>query len=408
MSTLVPNARASRGPVGGGERISRPRFAFVAPYLPAPEDSGGRIRMAALARALAGLGEVELFARVWPAELTGVSARRLSALRPYARTQLFARDLPAGVPGIHPWRARDATPMGLLRALRARHEALPFDAVVACHAYASLALRGLGRIVTVVDEHNIESRYARDVLLAPWREWRAMERLEARAWRGASLITCVRDDDARLIAARTGAEVAVIPNGTRLDAARWRLPSTREGHRVIFVGAMSHRPNVEAAVFLAREVLPRLRSRWSDARLVLCGRDPDAAVRALAGPQVEVTGTVDAVAPYLDQASVFANPLRAGEGTSLKVLDALGAGLSLVSTQLGARGLPLLSPTHMLCAESPEQFVDAIAAVWARPDEADERARAAREAIRDYDWSSLSARFAERVCARVEAQRSTR
>ena len=392
----VPNALPGDGPVG--ER-RRPRFAVVSPYLPAPEDSGGRIRIAALARGLARQGDVTLFARAFSIELQGVASRRLASLEMYRAVHLFTRDLPSGLPGWTPWRARDATPRGLLRALRDAHREAPFDAVIACHAYAAAALQGVPGARTVLDEHNLESRYARDVLRAGRLEVAALARFERRAWAHADLVTCVRDDDAGVIRADARGDVRVLPNGVHLPRARWRRPSARTGRVVLFLGAMSHPPNVAAAEVLAREVLPRLRATEPDATLVLCGRAPSPRVRALQGPGVTVTGTVDDPAPFLYDASVFANALPGGEGTSLKVLDAAAAGLPLVSTPEGIRGFALRDGEHAWVAQDGASLADAILRVWRDPDEADRRAHAALDAVRNHDWTRLGDDFADAVRA---------
>lgn len=376
---------------------SRPRFAVVSPYLPAPEDSGGRIRIAALARGLARRGEVTLFTRAFPNEFAGPASRRLAALEVYREVHLFSRDLPSGLPGWTPWRARDATPRGLLRALRDAHRHAPFDAVIACHAYAAAALRCAPGARAVLDEHNLESRYARDVLRAGRVEVAALARFERSAWAHAGLVTCVRDDDARAIRARTRATVRVVPNGAHVQRAVWRSPSARSGRGVLFVGAMSHPPNVAAAELLAREVLPRLRLTEPDAALVLCGRAPSPRVLALRGAGVTVTGTVDDPAPFLYDASVFANALPGGEGTSLKVLEAAAAGLPLVSTPEGLRGFELRDGEHAWVARDGASLADAILRVWRDPAEADRRARAALDAVRDLDWARLGDDFADAV-----------
>lgn len=376
---------------------SRPRFAVVSPYLPAPEDSGGRIRIAALARGLARRGEVSLFARAFPNEFAGPASRRLAALETYREVHLFTRDLPSGLPGWTPWRARDATPRGLLRALGDAHRQRPFDAVIACHAYAAAALRVVPGARAVLDEHNLESRYARDVLRAGRTEVAALARFERRAWSHADLVTCVRGDDAGVIRESTRAAVRLVPNGAHLRRARWRCPSARGGRGVLFVGAMSHPPNVAAAELLAREVLPRLRAVEPDATLVLCGRAPSPRVLALRGPGVAVTGTVDDPAPFLYDASVFANALPGGEGTSLKVLEAAAAGLPLVSTPEGLRGFDLRDGEHAWVGRDGASLADAILRVWRDPAEADRRARAALDAVRDLDWTRLGDDFADAV-----------
>lgn len=359
--------------------------------------------MAALARGLEALGPVDLFARVFPVELEGPSAPRDEALALYRELHLFGRGLPSGVPGLDPWRARDAVPCALLGALRAAHRARPYDAVVACHAYASPALGAAPGAARVVDEHNLEGRYAREVSRANPLERSAMARLERRAWRAADLVTCVRDDDLAVIA-RDARACAVVPNGVALAEVPWRPPSARRGRAVLFVGALSHGPNVDACVTLARDVLPLLRAAEPGAELVLCGRAPDAAVRALARDGVTVTGTVPSTAPWLDGASVFACPLRAGEGTSLKVVEAAAAGLPIVSSALGARGFALRDGEHLLLAEGPRAVADAVLATWRDPAAADRRALAAREVARALDWTALGARFAALVEAAIAAR----
>lgn len=361
--------------------------------------------MGALARALALLGEVDLYARVFPVELEGDDAPRSRALEVWHRVTLFGRGSPSGLPLRDPWRARDAVPLGLRRALARAHRARPYDAVVACHAYAFGALDGLGGAVRVLDEHNLEGRYARTVLRANPLERVAMERFERRAWRAADLVTCVREEDRRVIARHAGGASAVVPNGVDLSAVSFRAPSARRGRAVLFVGALSHRPNVDACVALAREVLPRLLRAEPEAGLILCGRAPDATVRALAGERVTVTGTVPSTAPWLDEASVFANAIREGEGTSLKVIEAAAAGVPIVSTAVGARGFAMAHRTHLLRAEDPDAFAEAILATWRDPAAADRRAHAAREVALAHDWERLGARFAALVMDGVEARR---
>jgi glycosyltransferase involved in cell wall biosynthesis len=133
---------------------------------------------------------------------------------------------------------------------------------------------------------------------------------------------------------------------------------------------------------------------------VLCGRAPSPRVLALQGPAVTVTGTVDDPAPFLYDASVFANALPRGEGTSLKVLEAAAAGLPLVSTPEGLRGFALRDGEHAWVAQGSASLADAILRVWRDPDEADRRAHAALDAVRDHDWTRLGDDFADAVLSR--------
>jgi glycosyltransferase involved in cell wall biosynthesis len=374
-----------------------PRVALVAPYLPAPANTGGRIRIYHLARALARYATVDLFARAWPVELSLEAGDVAPALSVYAR-----REIVLGGPlllrsVLTSRRVGEASPRALVAALREAHGAAPYAAVVACHAYGAYAAQGLAGAAFVLDEHNIESRYALAVQPSDTFEAGRLRRWERRCWCKADLVTVTTTDDAAHVrTVRTGA-TEVVPNGVACREIEHTPPSQRRGHTLLFVGAMSHAPNVRAAVELAREVLPRLRRVVPDAHLVLCGRAPTEAVRALASPAVTVTGTVDDVAPWLAKADVYVNLLRTGAGSSLKVAEALAAGVPLVTTAVGARGYALEHGVHALVAESIDDVLRAVLATWNDRGAADVRAARGREFAEALDWDTLGERFAAHV-----------
>jgi glycosyltransferase involved in cell wall biosynthesis len=143
--------------------------------------------------------------------------------------------------------------------------------------------------------------------------------------------------------------------------------------------------------------MPRVWADEPSARLVLCGRSPCSQVRALAGPGIEVTGTVPSVAPYLASAAVYANALFHGAGSSLKVPEALASGIPLVSTGLGVRGFPLVPQVHYTRAEDARSFASAIVQLLRARAELDDRARAARAVAEQFDWERVAEGFAELV-----------
>jgi glycosyltransferase involved in cell wall biosynthesis len=163
---------------------------------------------------------------------------------------------------------------------------------------------------------------------------------------------------------------------------------------------MSFPPNIRAARFLAEKVLPLVLAEVPDANLVLCGRDPSREVLALAGPNVTVTGTVPSVTPYLEDAAVYGNALFEGAGSSLKVPEALAAGIPLVSTSVGVRGFDLREGDHFLGAEDPEGFCRQILRILRDPARADPLSRRGRDYVRSLDWELLGQKFLSAVeCA---------
>lgn len=371
-----------------------PRVAIFTPYLPAPAFSGGRIRIHRLSTALAGAAELELFAQASPAETR--AARGAAELSIYSRVHTAARLFPAWPASELPARVRRGSPRRLLRAFLAAHRAAPFDVVVVEHVHAARWAPELG-LPWVLDEHNVESRYvaARDGA-AGAEEVRRLERWQRAMWRRANRVVSVTADDAAEIEAAGSAPPVLIPNGVDADAVGFVPPSARSGADVLFVGLLDHPPNVRAAEWLVREVLPLVRRRVPSARAVLCGANPSRAVRALASGSVVVTGQVPSVMPHLAAARAYACPLREGAGSSLKVLEALASGVPLVATQTAARGVRLEDGVHFRRAEDVREFVEHLVAVL-QGTASDEMARRGRALAEGYDWAALGRRFSEVV-----------
>jgi glycosyltransferase involved in cell wall biosynthesis len=186
---------------------------------------------------------------------------------------------------------------------------------------------------------------------------------------------------------RAGArEVLVVPNGVDVRAVPWAAPAA--GRTLIYVGHYGYQPNAAAALELADEVLPRVRASVPDAQLQLVGADPTEAMRAR---PVEVTGTVPDVLPYLRAARVMVVPLRSGGGTRLKILEALAAGVPVVSTPLGAEGLELRDGEHLLVGETRADLAALTVRVIEDDALANRLSTAGRAHVeRTYDWTALA------------------
>jgi glycosyltransferase involved in cell wall biosynthesis len=134
-------------------------------------------------------------------------------------------------------------------------------------------------------------------------------------------------------------------------------------------------PNEDGIQWFASEILPRIRREIADVRLWVVGRNPTAAVRALGEEHadIEVTGTVDDIRPYIDRGAVYVVPLRIGGGTRIKIFEAMAMERATVSTRIGAEGLPVHHGEDIVLADDPAEFAAQVVRLL--------RDRAARRAL---------------------------
>jgi GT2 family glycosyltransferase/glycosyltransferase involved in cell wall biosynthesis len=169
-------------------------------------------------------------------------------------------------------------------------------------------------------------------------------------------------DAAELRRAGLATPVAVVPNVHPVHQGP--TPGFEERGGLVFVGGFNHPPNVDGILWFHQEVLPLVRQRLPGLPLAVVGSNPPPAVRKLDGDGVVVTGYVPETAPFLDTARVSIAPLRYGAGMKGKVGEALSRRLPVVTTAVGAEGMGLESERHLLVAESPRAFADAVVRLY--------------------------------------------
>ena len=245
-------------------------------------------------------------------------------------------------------------------------------------------------------------------------QWRRMRRFERAALGRFDLVLAVSDADrqtfGRLFPDALTAPVHVVSTG--VDTAYFAPMSDHQPAKrshLVFTGSMDWLPNEDGMQYFVREILPLIRQLEPDATLSIIGRSPTPAVRRLANDHgVRVTGSVDDVRPHVAEGSVYVVPLRIGGGTRLKIFEAMAMGKAVVSTTIGAEGLPVTPGQHIVIADEPQQFAEAVVRL-VRDDEMRRRleVEARKLVVERYDWSAVARDFEdalERVCrARVAA-----
>jgi glycosyltransferase involved in cell wall biosynthesis len=208
----------------------------------------------------------------------------------------------------------------------------------------------------------------------------------------ASGAPCLVVSAAERAALPAAGDVRVVPNGVDPAAFPYR-EDARPPARLVFGGNLGYFPNVDAAGWLARDVLPRVRAAVPEAELRLAGARPARAVRALAAvPHVSLAADVPAMAPELAAATVAVVALRAGSGLQNKVLEAMAVGTPVVATPRAAAGLEVRSGEHLLLAEGAEELAAAAVVLLRDPGRARALARAARALVETrYRWEDSAA-----------------
>jgi glycosyltransferase involved in cell wall biosynthesis len=224
-------------------------------------------------------------------------------------------------------------------------------------------------------------------------QWRKFERFERRCFRAATWVVAVSEDDARLVREQFGMpRVDVVDNG--IDRACFAaVQGERDPRRILFLGALDWRPNLDAVGRLLVRIFPAVLAQEPAARLLLVGRNPPPALvqRVAETPRVELYADVPDVRPYLGTSGVMTVPLRIGGGSRLKILEALACGLPVVSSRVGMEGLCLLPGEDLVIADSDEEMAQALVDCLRRPVLAQQMAERARSfVLQRYDWDVLA------------------
>ena len=200
---------------------------------------------------------------------------------------------------------------------------------------------------------------------ADWQRWPGYQRQVWMKFERLQVFTQRDADSLKAIAPNLADRVRVNPFAVALPA----LSDTgEEQNTLLFVGNFTHPPNVDAALWLGHEIMPRVRARHPGASLTIVGIFAPPEVLALAGDDVTVTGAVPEIAPYFERAAVVVAPVRMGGGMRMKVLQAMAFGKPLVTTGRGAEGLSLdgMSPP-LVIAEDAEGLARGAADLLADP-----------------------------------------
>ncbi|MCA3420056.1 MAG: putative sugar O-methyltransferase [Roseomonas sp.] len=250
-----------------------------------------------------------------------------------------------------------------------------FDVVFLCRAYIAdryltlvRQMAPLAKIVFyTVDLHFLREEREAQISGSP-------KMMAAAAVSKSSELASIRGSDATIVLSTyerdllkrqvPGAQINVIPL-LRDIPAQLDAPGPEYRRDVMFVGTYQHPPNVDAAMFFAREVWPLVRKRLPGARFLVVGSSVTPEIAALSAEEgIDVLGFVQDLEALMSRVRVSVAPLRYGAGLKGKIASALEAGLPTVATSIAAEGVTLTHGHDILIADTPEEIADAVTRLY--------------------------------------------
>lgn len=194
--------------------------------------------------------------------------------------------------------------------------------------------------------------------------------------------------------------VSDVPTGVDTEFFRPTQSVSLKPYNLVFTGSMDWLPNSDAIAFFTDAILPRIRESIPEVTVTVVGRNPARNLIEMSkrDAAIEVTGRVDDVRPYIERASAYIVPLRVGGGTRIKIFEALAMEKPLISTTIGAEGLPICNGSELLLADTPETFASAVVRVLKDKELANSLGRQGAIKVREnFGWNRAALKFAE-IC----------
>ncbi|MCK4463106.1 MAG: glycosyltransferase [Candidatus Omnitrophica bacterium] len=381
------------------------KILFVAPRFPLPANTGAKIRTYNLLKQVAKGNEVILITfsfkginsriHIKSLEKQGIKVHLVKAEENINPFTIFS-DKPIS---IEKYRSKDMR--NILRNLTTNEN---FDLIHFDHLHMVQYRDCINGKPCILDDHNVESillNRCADMTNNRFKQLlfksqaRKMVDLEVKLVNRVTKCLVVSDNDKNNLSSLLGQsnDIEVIPNGVDTEYFRssgHHATSLPEENAIVFTGSMDWLPNTDAAEYFCKDILPLIRKIKKEVKFYIVGKNPSKKVIEL-GKQnkgIIVTGEVEDVRPYIENAEVFVVPMRIGGGTRLKILEAMSMQKAVVSTSLGAEGIDYTEDSNILLADSPQIFANKVISLLEDSGRAVEIGLNGRRLVRDkYDWN---------------------
>lgn len=377
-----------------------------------PTNKGGQIRTLEMLRHLHRWHEIHYVAFENPAEPEEVPKSSEYCTRAYP---IPHRLPPRGSPAFTlqaAWNLVNPLPLAVSRYQSSRMKKLitdllqkeHFDRVVCDFLFTAPNIPSLKQ--TTLFQHNVETsiwdRHLENAGNAFQRAFFRTQRNRMAAYEGkicreSAHVVAVSAKDADGFRSRFGVTgVSQVPTG--VDVTSFTPKSVARMERsadLVFVGSMDWLPNIDGCTYFVTKILPIIRQSKPDCKVAIVGRSPGKDILEMGqrDANIVVSGTVPDIRPYLWGSAIAIVPLRVGGGTRLKIYEAMAAKLPVISTTVGAEGLPVVHGKNILLADTPEDFAQQCINLLDSPD--------LRCQLAENAWNMVSSEYSWERAARI-------
>jgi len=236
-----------------------------------------------------------------------------------------------------------------------------------------------------------------------------MRRMEERAWRRSAVVIQCSDEDSRLThRIVSSCQTMTVPNG--VDVGYFHAdPKAEESttSTLLLTAGFNYAPNREGLTWFIRRIFPLIRSEFPEAEFLFSGSNAQAAAEEIGElpDGVRWISSPDDIRPSFRQSLVYVVPLLSGGGTRLKIFEAMAMSLPVVSTTIGAEGVPYEHDNHLLLADSPDDFATAVVQLLRSKEKRSQLRTAAKAFVEDgYTWEAICQQASDQLAILSEAR----
>jgi sugar transferase (PEP-CTERM/EpsH1 system associated) len=377
-----------------------------------PPDAGGKIRSYQILKQLARKHDITLFTYYpeHPNDLHPVGNPMFSKVvavplplpgyRSIAEYSRYARLVLTGRPyTIEKWLYYPE----VRRSYDALMAGSAFDAIICDFIHPAPLIDWKSPCPKILFTHNVEAQvWERHYKLISnpiwksvgWRESRTLARAERGYVQLADHVLAVSENDRTFFAQYVvPARLSVIPTGVDTEYFQPH-EGPEQPDSMAFTGIMDWMPNEDGVTYFVEKIFPLILREAPKAHFWAVGKRPPRRIQALASDHVTVTGAVEDIRPYVAKAAVCVVPLRSGSGTRIKIFEAMAMGKAVVSTTLGAEGLPVRHGENIVLADDPADFARQVVELLRDPQRRERIGRAARQLVEEsYGWQMVAGEF---------------